>query len=174
MVFLFTLTLCQQKEKQAASVEKPQIYNETADSRRDIQDACQRAEIENKHVLLMFGGNWCPWCHRLHTLFHDNDVISKILDDYYILVMINVNADRNKRDMTLNEQYGNPFQHGFPVLVVLDINGNQLTTQETGSLERQTEEGQEKGHDPDKVAVFLNKWKPRPNQMATKVNVRDR
>ena len=70
--------------------------------------------------------------------------------------------DVGKRDkyQDLNEQYGNPYQHGFPVLVVLNDQGHQLTTQETGSLEKPVQEGVEKGHDPEKVLVFLQQWAP--------------
>lgn len=51
------------------------------------------------------------------------------------------------------KKYGNPTQHGLPVLVVLDSEGKQLTTQDTGQLE------QGNHHDPAKVIAFLNKWK---------------
>jgi hypothetical protein len=51
------------------------------------------------------------------------------------------------------QKYGNPTKHGLPVLVVLDSDGKQLTTQDTGQLE------QGDHHDPAKVIAFLSKWK---------------
>ena len=149
-----------QKEKKQEHTKNTVIYDETADARQDIQAAIDRAGDEGKHVLLMFGGNWCPWCHKLHDLFKTHEAVQKSLHENYILVMVNVSGDRDNRDTTLNEAYGNSFQHGFPVLVVLDSHGKQLFTQETGSLEKTVQEGEEKGHDPDKVLAFLNAWKP--------------
>jgi uncharacterized protein YyaL (SSP411 family) len=30
---------------------------------------------DGKRVLLQFGANWCPWCHKLHSLFDtDKDI----------------------------------------------------------------------------------------------------
>jgi hypothetical protein len=48
--------------------------------------------------------------------------------------------------------YGNPTRLGLPVLVVLDADGRQLTTQSTGDLEKGN------AHDPAKVLAFLKKW----------------
>jgi len=157
LVFSIFLS-CQQDNKASITTENSDIYDETADAKQDIRLAVEKAADEGKHVLLMFGGNWCIWCHRLHRLFNENKTIHDFLQQKYILVMIDV----GKRDkyLDLNEQYGNPYQHGFPVLVVLDNQGNQLTTQETGSLEKPTQEGVEKGHDPEKVLGFLQQWAP--------------
>ena len=139
--------------------EMPRIYDEESDARQDIHKAINEARKAGKRVLLMFGGNWCPWCHRLHHLFQNHTDVKKILEKNYILVMINVGDDKERRDRELNEMYGNPFQYGFPVLVVLDKDGRQMTIQETGSLERTQEEGEEKGHDPARVLAFLERWK---------------
>ena len=35
----------------------------------DLQQAIQLAGQENKHVLVQVGGNWCPWCVKLHGFF---------------------------------------------------------------------------------------------------------
>ena len=149
---------CQQGNKASITIERPDIYDETADAKQDIRLAVQKATNEGKHVLLMFGGNWCIWCHRLHRLFDEDKTIHDCLHQKYILVMIDV----GKRDkyLDLNEQYGNPYQHGFPVLVVLDSQGHQLTTQDTGSLEKPAQEGVEKGHYSGKVLEFLQQWAP--------------
>ncbi len=154
---LFIASGCQ-KENKPTVTEKQSIYNEEADAKEDIQAALVMAKAEGKHVLLMFGGNLCPWCHLLRNLFETNKSVKEILHDKFILVMVNVSGDKEKRDMALNEKYGDPYRHGFPVLVVLDSDGKQLTTQETGSLEKVVKEGEERGHDPDKVIAFLNQW----------------
>lgn len=160
LLFLSLIVGCQRKEKPAAVQQSETIYDETADPRQDIQTAVQKAQKEGKHVLLMFGGNWCPWCHRLHHVFETDKTVREFLHVNYVRLLVNVSADRDKRDTALNEAYGNPFQHGFPVLVVLDGQGNRLWIQETGSLEKIVQEGEEKGHDPQKVLAFLKEWAP--------------
>jgi hypothetical protein len=66
--------------------------------------------------------------------------------------MVDVNKEHNK---ATDEKYGRPTDLGMPVFVVLDADGKQLTTQETGSLE----EGDH--HNPEKVMAFLEKWAPK-------------
>jgi thioredoxin-related protein len=153
LVILCGLLGCGQDAPPASPSPRPAIYDEAADARQDIQQAIADAGRDGKHILLMFGGNWCGWCHALHGLFQSDQAINELLAESYILVMVDVG--KRDKNLDLNEQYGNPYQHGFPVLVVLDGEGTQLTTQETGSLEKQGG-----GHDPDKVLAFLQQWQP--------------
>ena len=128
---------------------RPAIYDEKADGAKQIADALVVAKKENKRVLLQFGANWCGWCHRLHGLFQTNAPIAATLKEAFVVVLIDVNKEHNA---DINQQYGNPMQHGLPVIVILDADGKQLTTQDTGKLE----EGDH--HDPAKVLAFLNQW----------------
>ena len=128
---------------------RPAIYDEKADGAKQIADALVTAKKENKRVLLQFGANWCGWCHRLHGLFESDAKISSKLKEAYVVVLVDVNKSHNA---DINQKYGNPMQHGLPVIVILDAGGKQLTTQDTGKLE----EGDH--HDPAKVLAFLNQW----------------
>jgi photosystem II stability/assembly factor-like uncharacterized protein/thioredoxin-related protein len=144
---------CQQAAEEQQS--RSPIYDESADARLDIETAIDEASRDGKHILLMFGGNWCGWCHALHGLFQSDQEVCRLLKESYVLVMVDVgNRDKN---LDLDERYGNPYRHGFPVLVVLDGKGRQLATRETGGLERQDGD---RGHDPDKVLAFLQRWAP--------------
>ena len=151
---------CQDNASQNQNQNQIRIYNEKADPEQDIADALNEARKKGKHVLLMFGGNWCPWCHRLHHLLETDSMIRDFLKRNYFRVMVNVPAERNERDMAINEKYGDPFQHGFPVLVFLNGRGERLAVEGTGSLEKTVEEGEEKGHDPEAVLNVLKKWAP--------------
>ena len=127
----------------------PAIYDESADGSKQIAEALALAGKHGKRVLLQFGANWCPWCHKLHALFGtDKEIAAKIKRDY-VVVLIDVNKGRNRET---NEKYGNPTRLGLPVLVVLDSDGKQLTTKDSGELE----EGNH--HSPAKVLAFLDKW----------------
>ncbi|HWC59422.1 MAG TPA: thioredoxin family protein [Verrucomicrobiae bacterium] len=127
----------------------PNIYDESADGSKQIADALATAKKDNKIVLVQFGANWCGWCHKLHKLFDTDAKIAEELKNNYVVVMVDVNKDHNK---DVNAKYGNPMQHGLPVIVLLDANGKQLTTKDTGELESGDH------HDPEKVLAFLKTW----------------
>src|SRR5438876_11702722 len=96
-------------------------------------------------------------------MFHTNKEIADLLKANYEVVLIDVDqVDGKPHNAEINRRYGNPTRHGLPVLVVLDSDGKQLTTQDTGQLE----EGDH--HDPAKVLAFLKKWQPkRENKLQT-------
>jgi thiol:disulfide interchange protein len=131
------------------------IYDPSADAAVDIAAALATAQTTQKNVLLKFGANWCVWCHSLYGLMHDNAAVRAELERNFVLVSVDVNTrNGSKRNVATIEKYGNPTQHGLPVLVVLDTHGKILTTQETGALEAGS------SHDPAKVIAFLQKWSP--------------
>ncbi len=130
----------------------PPIYDESADASKQVADALALAKKENKRVLLQFGANWCGWCHRLHDLCQTNRAIAANLKANYVVALIDVNNSHNDAAV---QKYGNPVRFGLPVIVVLDADGNQLTTKDSGELE----EGDH--HSPAKVLAFLNEWSPK-------------
>ena len=84
--------------------------------------------------------------------------VAKSLRESFVFVLVDVNHRHGKkRNDAVNDRYGNPMAQGLPVLVILDADGRQLTTQETGSLE----DGKD-AHDPGKVRAFLTRWSPKP------------
>ncbi|HXT58268.1 MAG TPA: hypothetical protein VN699_06515 [Pirellulales bacterium] len=68
--------------------------------------------------------------------------------------------DDVKHNADILKRYGNPDKHGLPLLVVLDADGEQLTTKDTEELE----EGDH--HDPAKVLAFLIEWMPAKKPVA--------
>lgn len=127
----------------------PDIYDPGADVQAQITAAVKTAGLENRNILLMFGGNWCPWCHRLHSLFTADRQIKKILAERYIVLLVDVGE---KPSEPLNRDLVDLYRikdFGYPALAVLDKTGRLLCTQSTGVLEK------DKGHDPVKVLAFL-------------------
>jgi thiol:disulfide interchange protein len=134
----------------------PDIYDPKSVGSAQIISALTQAKAGHKNVLLMFGANWCIWCRRLHHTFETDATVAQTLNANYVLVLIDVNMRHGvKRNADINKRYGNPIHEGLPVLVVLDGDGKQLTTQESGILE----EGE--GHSPAKVDAFLQQWAPK-------------
>jgi thiol:disulfide interchange protein len=130
---------------------KINIYDESTDGSKQIAEALALAGKDGKRVLLQFAANWCIWCHRLHSLCATDKSIAARLKSDYVVVLIDVNHGRNA---DVDAKYGHPTRLGLPVLVVLDADGKQLTTKDSGELE----EGNH--HNPDKVLAFLKKWSP--------------
>lgn len=128
------------------------LYNPEADAVADIAKAVSIAKAENKHVFLQIGGNWCPWCIKLHHFMQSNATIDSILKASYIVVK--VNYSKENKNLPLMEKLGYPQRFGFPVLVILDQKGNRLHTQDSGLLESGN------GYDAAKVITFLKNWTP--------------
>jgi thiol:disulfide interchange protein len=134
------------------SPAKADIYDESADGSKQIADALALAGKDGKRVLLQFGANWCGWCHKLHSLCAtDKDIAARLKSDF-VVVLIDVNKGHNSE---VDAKYGHPTKFGLPVLVILDADGKQLTTKDSGELE----EGNH--HSPAKVLAFLDKWSPK-------------
>jgi thioredoxin-related protein len=141
-----------------APKKQPSIYDKTADTNLQVAKATERARHDGKRILLMFGGDWCGWCHKLHQLFASDAEIFGVLANDYEVVMVDLEAphaepllERCKAALSKEElQKG----VGFPFLSVLDTTGKVVTAQRTDPLE----EGNH--HDPKKVREFLKKWAP--------------
>lgn len=134
---------------QAKPAGRPAIYDPGADAKAQIAAAVNKAGAESRAVLLMFGGNWCPWCHRLHELFAADAAIRALLARRYVLVLVDVGE---KPDQPLNQDLVDLYRvkgFGYPALAVLDKQGKLLCAQSTGVLEKG------KGHDPARVLAFL-------------------
>lgn len=125
------------------------IYDTKADARAVIAAAMKKAARDNQRVLIMYGGNWCGWCHKLHELFKtDKDIAHTLLYDYQ-LVMVDIG--RFDKNTDIAREYGADIKAGVPFLTVLDGAGKVLANQETGALEKGDR------HDPSKVLEFLKK-----------------
>jgi thiol-disulfide isomerase/thioredoxin len=145
----------QPTSRPTTAATRPVIYDPAADGKKQIAAALESAKRENRRVLVMFGGNWCGWCQRLHALFKDNKQIAKALLYEYDLVLVDIG--RFDKQMDIPASYDIALKRaGVPFLTVLDADGKVVANQDSGALE----EGDH--HNPEKVLAFLNKWKAEP------------
>lgn len=72
-----------------------QIYNPNADAKSEVENAVKQAKMENKHVLVQVGGNWCPWCVKLHNYFQTEATVKEVLTNNYIVVKVNYSKENN-------------------------------------------------------------------------------
>jgi thioredoxin-related protein len=140
----------------AGAAVRASIYDKTADAKVQVAKAVERAKHGDKRILLMFGGDWCGWCHKLHDLFKTNTEVAQILYNEYVLVTVDTEAPnaaellKNCKAALNDDERQKVF--GYPFLAVLDADGKVVTAQRTDPLE----EGDH--HDPKKVAEFLTRW----------------
>lgn len=125
-------------------------YKPDADAATELQQAIQQAGNENKHVLVVVGGNWCPWCRMLSAYYHDNDTIAQYLSKEYVVVKVNYSKENKNPEVMKQLEY--PQRFGFPVLVVLDDKGKRIHTQNSAYLE------QGKGYSTKEMLNFLKAW----------------
>ncbi|MFL5741358.1 MAG: thioredoxin family protein [Flavisolibacter sp.] len=146
--FLFGLFFC----LQSRGSDSAYLYKPYANVEKDVAAALVKAKKENKHVLLQVGGNWCIWCYRFNSFVQMDTTLKNILEKNYILYHLNYSKENKNLDYL--KKLGFPQRFGFPVLVVLDANGNRLHTQDSSLLEKGN------GYDKDKVKSFLLNWSP--------------
>ena len=143
-----------------AQTELKKIYNEEINPLEQIDHAIAKAKDEGKYVVCQVGGNWCPWCLRLIDHIAADSLISKTIDDNYIYIHVNYNPRKKSDNISsrqagvLMKRLGQPSRFGFPVLVVLNAEGNVIHTQDSSFLE----EGN--GYDSKKIMRFLKNWTP--------------
>lgn len=130
-------------------VEK-KLYDPSLDGMKQIDEAISKAKATGKHVLVQYGGNWCPWCIKFDAFCKADTEITKIIDDNYVSIKLNYSPE-NKNEAS-NVFLGNPTRFGFPVFVIIDGKGKVLHIQDSALLES----GQ--GYDQKKVAGFMKNW----------------
>lgn len=126
------------------------LYDPSLDGMKQVNEAIAKAKSTGKHVLVQFGGNWCPWCIKFDAFCKADAEITKIIDESYISIKLNYSPE-NKNEAS-NNFLGNPKRFGFPVFVIIDGTGKVLHIQDSALLES----GQ--GYDQKKVAGFMKNW----------------
>ncbi len=134
----------------AQNSNKP--YDPQRDAKQQIAQAVTKAKEEGKHVFLQIGGNWCSWCLMMHNFYTTNTKVDSLMQADYVTEMINYSKEN--RNSEILQEFGFPQRFGFPVIVILDANGNQIHTQNTVCLE----EGH--GYSEKHFLEFLKNWSP--------------
>jgi thiol:disulfide interchange protein len=163
MRFVSIFVICQLSVVISFAQTPVKPYNENQDIRADLKQATALAKKENKHVLVQFGGNWCPWCIRFHKVATGPTQVDSLIHADYVYMMANVSQDKKKRDYNLFREFGYPNRFGYPVFVVINGDGKVLHIQDSGILEH----CQVKGYDTAKVVNFLKMWNVKAVDPAT-------
>ena len=139
---------------EAAYLKQPlnrkDIYPATADAHAEIKEAEEKAEKEQKRVLLVFGANWCYDCHVLDLAFQRPDFAPVVAR--YEVVHVDIGPD-GKKNGDVAKQFQVPLEKGIPALAVLDSTGKLLISQKNGEFENA------RALTPEAFLEFLNQWK---------------
>lgn len=155
-IVLLTVILAAAGAPLLSQEKKPEIYNPGLDVKAALAKALEQAIKENKHVVLFFGANWCPWCHRLHGVMNSDVEIKKFLNDHYLVIMVDIGE---KKGESLNGDLVDHYKvkgMGYPAMAVLDQRGVLICAQSSGVLEKG------KSHDPERVLAFFKAQAPQP------------
>ena len=130
--------------------ELKKVYDEERDPMSQIDEALELARNTNRLVICQVGGNWCPWCLRFANFITTNKEINHFVKEHF--VYIHLNTSKEHKNLEMLKRLGNPGRFGYPVLVVLNREGNVLHIQNSSYLE------EEKSYNYEKVMAFFKNW----------------
>ena len=143
---------------QQADTSRKKIYDENIDPIEQIDQALERARAEGKFVVCQVGGNWCPWCLRFADFITGDTAVAQLIDENFVYIHVNYHPRKSKdndRAQQMLKRLGNCGRFGYPVLVVLDHQGQVVHIQDSAYLEK------DKSYDPEKVLSFFKHWTPK-------------
>ena len=125
-------------------------YDPAHDPEANLEFAISMAKESNRRILMLVGGDWCPWCRALDTFFKEDADLYPLLHENFVLLKVYYGR----------ENYNRNFLSGFPKLVatphlyVLESDGTHLHSQGSEVLEKG------RSYDALKVMAFLQRWLP--------------
>jgi hypothetical protein len=124
-------------------------YDPDADPFEQYHAAIDEARATNKLVLLIGGGDWCSWCHRLHRFLKTNPDINTQLEDVFVVVKVYI-GDENSNSFFFEQL---PRAYGAPHFWVISPDRTVLTSQSTAPLENG-----KRGYDKERFVQFVQQW----------------
>ena len=153
-VLVLASTACGQ-ERTADSIESVreavrQGYDPAADPFAQVDAASKTASAENRHILLVAGGEWCVWCYYLEDFLMREPEVAGALHDTFVVVHVNY-SEENRNE----EFFGTlPEADGYPHFWILNAAGSLLESQGTLALE----DG-DKSYDRPAFIAFIDRWR---------------
>ncbi|MCX9158200.1 thioredoxin family protein [Niveibacterium sp. 24ML] len=115
----------------SAFAAEPLPYNESADARAELKAAIAQAKSQKKHVLVVFGANWCKDCRELARKMAEGTVAQHVAKQYVVTKVDIGNWDRNQ---DIAADCGNPSKKGIPAVAVLGADGKLRKATSAGEL----------------------------------------
>ncbi len=137
-------------DAQTVSFEREK-FNPKAVPQNDLQAAIERAQKENKRIVLDVGGEWCVWCREMDNFLIRNSELGKMRDENFVWLKINFSEENENKEFLA----AYPAVKGYPHLFVLEKDGKLLFSKDTSELE----DGK-KSYNLEKFTAFLNEYAP--------------
>ena len=132
------------------------VYSEQINPLEQIDHAIAQAQAEGKFVICQVGGNWCPWCLRFADFITNDSTINSVIEQNFVYIHVNYHPRKaGEVGKALMKRLNNAGRFGFPVLVVLDEQGQIIHIQDSGLLE------EDKSYNQKKVLNFFQNWTPK-------------
>jgi hypothetical protein len=124
-------------------------YDPKADADADLKKAKSLAAGESRRILIIAGGDWCPWCRAIAKYIESNAAVSAVLAKHYVIQKVFVSAEVS------NTSFLDPLGpiEAYPHLFVLDKDGKLQHSQDTGRLEKSG-----LSYDEAQFVALLTKW----------------
>ena len=130
-------------------------YDPSLDGWEQLQAAGSRASHEGRRVLVVVGGNWCPWCRAVDRLMGTG---AGLVAEAARFEVVHLNWSKENRNGEAMARLGHPEKLGFPSLLVLSPKLEVLAAQATDVFE--TGDPKHPAHDPAELLAFLRRWEP--------------
>jgi protein disulfide-isomerase len=150
---LMSVVIARSDEAMAADVAnvaalKP--YDETADAKRDIDNALVAAKKTGKSVLVVFGANWCGDCKVLDAELKREKVDQLVRDHCHV---VKVDVGRMDKNLDIVNRYEpSLLKKGIPAVVLLDADGKVKRR----TLEGELADARKMG--TDAIGAFFANW----------------
>ncbi len=134
----------------SASAASKLGYDPESDPFDRYHAAIEEAQAQGKLVLVVAGGDWCSWCHRLDRFISRNADVNSALHDAFVVVKVYV-GDENYNELFFSQL---PEARGAPHFWVISPDRNVLASQATGMFEQD-----KRSYDKDAFLRFVQRWK---------------
>ena len=129
-------------------------YDPALNGWKQLEAAGATASAQGKRVLVVVGGNWCPWCRALDREMTGDAALRNEVAARFVLV--HLNYSKENKNLEAMVRLGHPNTLGFPSFVVLSPTLKVLHLQGSGPFE--TGDQKKPGHDPAKLLAFFKQW----------------
>ena len=128
------------------------VYDEKADAPKQVTAATAEASRRGKHIVLVFGANWCPDCHALDAQMHKPELAAIVARNFLV---VKVDVGSMDKNLDLAQKYGVPLRRGIPAMAVLDPQGKLLFAQDQGQF------ADARHLSYESIQEFFVKWEPK-------------
>lgn len=149
LIFLFTITSkisFSQQEKKEGHIFY--VFNPYADAQKEIDQAMATIRKTHRHLIIIVGGDWNYWSKVF------SGVISEAHDtDPRKFEVVNVNFSPANKNEAVLSKLKIPRDKGYPILVVLNENGEVLLATDTDDLKENRVH-----YSRPRVNAFISQW----------------